>query len=793
MEEVGQISKLSQLDSGEDGVIVKVMGHGSFRKRITEMGFVRGKKVRVVKRAPMLDPIEYEIMGTHVALRRSEADMIMVATGEGAENGAPGPDYGELSLPDEAAAHPHTAGNIINIALVGNPNCGKTSLFNVMSGAKEHVGNYSGVTVSSKTQTIVYKGYTINISDLPGTYSLTEYTPEELYVRSHLSDQLPDVVINVVSASNLERNLYLTTQLIDMNLRVVIALNMYDELKASHSKLDYGALGHMIGIPMAPTTATRGKGITELLDKVIDVFEERDTAARHVHVNYGTDTERAILMLQDEIWKNKDITARFSSRYLALKLLENNRQGFEILREVPNIDTIRAITRQERARLEKLMGEPVEIAIADAKYAFIAGALSETYVPGKDSKQLRSSRIDGILTNRYLGLPIFFIFMWVMFQTTFSLGQYPADWIGMGVGALSSWLGGLISDPMLRDLIVGGIINGMGGVLVFLPNILILFFFISIMEDSGYMARTAFIMDRAMHKIGLHGKSFIPLLMGFGCNVPAIMATRTLQSRKDRVLTMLIIPFMSCSARLPVFILLISTFFVKNQGLVLLSLYFIGILLAILSALLLKNTIFRKQEAPFVMELPSYRVPTLRSVASHMWNKGAQYLRKIGTVILLASIIIWGLGYFPLRDGEPSAERLEHSYIGRIGHAIEPIVRPMGFDWRIGASLVSGLAAKEIVVSSMAVISHSDDDVESLGETLRKQTYTSGPRQGEKVYTPLVAYALMVFILLYFPCIGVIATIRKEAGGGWAAFTVFYTTAVAWLMSFVVYQIGSLL
>ena len=710
----------------------------------------------------------------------------------------------------------------LTIALAGNPNSGKTSLFNVASGSHERVGNYSGVTVDAKQAVFRQDGYTFNLFDLPGTYSITEYTPEELYVRRHILDAMPDVVINVLDASNLERNLFLTTQLIDMDLKVVIALNMYDELEKSGLKLDYRNLGRMIGIPIVPTVASRGEGIRELFKTVIDVFEDNEPIVRHIHINYGKDIEHSIRLLQDEIWKNTDLVARYSSRYLAIKLLCNDKNGYEVVEPAANFAEISAVAEHERQKLERQYKDCVETIITDAKFGFIAGALEETCQGINLRKNRPDDRVDRIMTHKVWGLPIFLLIMWIMFQTTFSLGGVPAGWLETGVEWLGDFIGGIMREGPLRELIVNGIISGVGGVIVFLPNILILFFFISLMEDTGYMARAAFIMDKLMHKIGLHGKSFIPLLMGFGCNVPAIMATRTLESRKDRLMTMLIIPFMSCSARLPVYVLLISAFFPSNQGLVLFSIYLIGILIAIGSSILFKKLLFAKAEAPFVMELPPYRIPTTRNVVRHMWSKGSQYLRKMGTVILAASIIIWALGYYP-RNVEYSvdydrvaaeiassglspedeqaklqelndirhAEHQKQSYIGKIGRFIEPAIRPLGFDWQIGISLFSGLAAKEIVVSTMAVLSNSGDDDASLAENLQKQVYTQGDKAGQPVYSPLVAYTLMLFILLYVPCIAAIVAIRREAGRKWAALSVVYSTGLAWLLSFVVYQIGS--
>ncbi len=810
--------RLSTLATSESGIITKVLGHGSFRKRITEMGFVRGKRVTVIKNAPLLDPVEYEIMGYRIALRRSEADLIEVTPFVG--RSADEPTAAPAVVEDQTANRfLHQAGRTVNVALVGNPNCGKTSLFNLASGSHERVGNYSGVTVEAKEATARHRGYTLRLADLPGTYSITEYTPEELYVRRHILEQMPDVVINVVDASNLERNLFLTTQLIDMNLKVVIALNMYDELEASGARFDYEALGRMIGIPIVPTVASRGEGLDRLFDRVVDVFEDNEPTVRHIHINYGEDIERSITTLQEMIWENCDIVAHYSSRYLAIKLLEGDRETLSRLREAENFEAIRQAVDHETARLERFYNDRTETVIAGARYGFIAGALNETFVSGSADKNRKATRIDRIMTHRIWGFPIFLLLMWIMFQATFSLGEIPAGWMEAGIERLGEWVSETMPEGSLRDLLVDGVISGVGGVIVFLPQILILFFFISLMEDTGYMARTAFLMDRFMHRIGLHGKSFIPLLMGFGCNVPAIMATRTLESRKDRLLTMLIMPFMSCSARLPVYVLLISAFFPRGQGLVLMSIYVVGIGMAILSSLLLKRLLFHRAEAPFVMELPPYRIPTARSVVRHMWNKGSQYLHKMGTVILLASVLVWGLGHYPRPSAEQQAAlgpdeltewQAEHSYIGCIGHAIEPAIRPLGFDWKIGVSLLSGVAAKEIVVSTMSVLNQPvsgaaagvsaaaepEADTEADGALIRSlqaQRYTSGPRAGQPVYTPLVAYGMMIFILLYFPCIAAIAAIRKEAGWRWALFTVVYTTGLAWLVSGLVYQIGRLL
>jgi ferrous iron transport protein B len=835
---------LSELQNGEYAIISKVRGRGAFRKRIIEMGFIKGKKVTVIKNAPLKDPIEYSILGYEVSLRRSEANLIEVVTPEEAKKLIKSNYNGTLDNHDEienAETGAKEVSKIVNIALVGNPNSGKTTLFNYASGAREHVGNYSGVTVDSKLAHFKHKGYTFNITDLPGTYSLSAYTPEELYVRRFIHEQKPDVVINVVDSSNLERNMYLTTQLIDMDIKVVLALNMYDELEAQGDKFNYKDLGRMIGIPMVPTVSSKGKGIKELFDTVINVYTDKDKTLRHVHLNYGEHIERAIEAIQVPLKKHekKQLNLHYSSRYLAIKMLEKDKQAHRILGKSGGYVEISEVANAQIKRLEEIYNEDSETLITDAKYGFIAGALKETYTENKHKKRQNTQTIDAFVTHKLFGFPIFLLFMWFSFFTTFKLGAYPMDWIDQGIALLSGFLGDVMPSGAFKDLLIGGIINGVGSVIVFLPNILLLFFFLSILEDTGYMARAVFIMDKLMHKIGLHGKSFIPLIMGFGCNVPAIMATRTIENKNNRLVTMLINPFMSCSARLPVYILILGAFFPEKAGSLLFLIYLIGITMAILMAILFKKTLFKGEDIPFVMELPPYRIPTIKSTIRHMWFKASQYLKKMGGVILIAVIIIWALEYYPkgveysqdyqlqieqikseleghtsIVDEDNStndleaeivsienlmiAERQANSYLGRIGKTIEPVIRPLGFDWKMGVSLLSGIAAKEIVVSTLGVLvqagSDSDETSQTLIHNLKNEVHTSGPKVGQKVYTPLSAFSFLLFILIYFPCVAVIAAIKKESGSWkWAAFTIFYTTALAWLVSFAFYQIGNLL
>jgi ferrous iron transport protein B len=826
---------LSDLKTGEKGVIVKVNGSGAFRKRILEMGFVKGKTIKVLLNAPLKDPIKYKIMDYEVSLRRSEAHLIEVIYPETEKRQkeiiAQEESSSENKVGEEIQIADFTPQNIqrdkkeINIALVGNPNAGKTSLFNRSSGGHEHVGNYGGVTIDSKEGSFRHNGYRIKIVDLPGTYSLSAYTPEELYVRRHIIEEKPDVIINVVDSSNLERNLYLTTELIDMEAPVVMALNMYDELQNSGAKFDYKRLSAMIGIPMVPTVSKTGVGLDELFDTVIRVYEGNEPTVRKVHVSYGNTVENVISKLNIQIEKDIKEELLFPRRYVSIKLLEKDKDINEYIDHLPEHDNIVTLADAEIKSIEETLGEDSESILTNARYGFISGALKET-LKEKTNQSDATRIIDAIVTHKYVGFPLFFLFMWIMFECTFRLGGYPMEWIESGVDWLGNVVRGYMPEGMFKDLLVDGIIGGVGGVIVFLPNILILYAFISFMEDSGYMARAAFIMDKVMHKMGLHGKSFIPLVMGFGCNVPAILATRTIESRNSRMITMLINPFMSCSARLPVYLLFVGIFFPGHAGFVLFGLYLTGILIAVISARIFKKFLFSKEDTPFVMELPPYRMPTLRSVLIHMWDKSKQYLKKMGGVILIASIIIWFLGYFPINrdqntilddkvaqieakydqkrisidekteqievlEMQRNINHQEQSYIGRIGKAVEPVMRPLGFDWKISVSIVSGLAAKEVVVSTLGVLYTGDsENQESLSTRIENDTQPDGT----PTFTPLVVISFLLFVLIYFPCVATIAAIKEESGSWkWGIFSIVYTTSLAWIVSFLVYQIGSLL
>lgn len=835
--------KLSDLNTGEQGVIVKVNGHGSFRKRLIEMGFIAGKKVTVVLNAPLKDPIEYEILGYKLSLRRSEAEQIeVISESEAKEVMKKDSSFDtiyaddcdeEWSLNNLMKKLAEERKHVIRVALVGNPNCGKTSLFNIASGSHEHVGNYSGVTVDAKEGRFEYKGYKFVLVDLPGTYSLSAYSPEELYVRKNLIDNVPDVVINVVDASNIERNLYLTAQVIDMNLRVVMALNMYDELKDKGDELDIKQLGYLLGMPVCPTVSRDGTGIPELFDTVIKIYTQSDPKlARHIHINHGAELEKSIDRIKLLLQKNQSLRDKYSTRYLAIKYLEDDKDIEKIIDTLPNRDEIISARVIEEQRIIDLLHTNTESAIVDAKYAFIQGALAETYKPHQDAtpRKTVTDKIDAIVTNKWMAFPIFIAVLYLIFQTTFAVGDYPMQWIDWFVGKFGDFVATFMADGWLKDLVVDGIISGVGSVLVFLPNILILYFFISLMEDSGYMSRAAFIVDKLMHKIGLHGKSFIPMVMGFGCNVPAIMATRAIESRKSRMITIAIIPFMSCAGRLPIFVLLAGAFFPHNAALVLLGIYLLGIVLAILSAIVLSKFV-KDDDLPFVMELPPYRIPTAKAIWRHTWEKGQQYLQKMATTILLCSVIIWFLGYFPKNKelmatqeeyatlAQTPAGRLsanadevdvnaaaatkqelmtridslyayqqENSYIGQLGRMVSPALDPLGFNWKMDVGLLTGIAAKELVVSTLGVM-YSEGAKVSEGHDMSEDTQLQSALVND--VTPAAALSFMVFILLYFPCVATFVAIKNETGKWrWAVACCAYTMAVAWIMSFIVYRLA---
>lgn len=771
---------------GKTVQVVRVMGDGAFRQRLLEMGFVRGARVTVLKNAPLQDPVEYMIMGAHISLRHSEAAQIEV-TDKDADICDMEDAYNGIVETEVAGANP-LADDVLRVVLIGNPNCGKTSLFNQVTGAKEKVGNYGGVTVDSKEGWFSIGGRRVQLVDLPGTYSLTEYSPEEMYVRTYIRDNHPDAILNIVDAGNLERNLYLTTQVMDMNIPMVIALNMWDELEKSGDKLDVEMLSRLLGARMVPLTAYNGRGAKEVLQATMEAINESEQETRHHNVNYGT--------LIEDCLKELGAMCPTLDRYTVLKIIENDQHAIDLLDSQDNAQQVKKTAMEMRGRIERDFNDDIVSIITDLKYGFVRGALAEVMKPNPDRDTGETKpgySLDRLMTNRWLALPILLVLMWLMFEATFTLGAYPQGWIESGIGWIGEWIGKALPDGILRDLIVDGIIGGVGGVLVFLPQILILFFFISLLEDSGYMARAAFIVDRIMHRVGLHGKSFIPYLIGFGCGVPAIMATRTLENRRDRLVTILTVPFMSCSARLPAYLLLVAAFFTANQGLILMSIYLIGILVAAITAIIMSKTFLKHDKTQFVMELPPYRKPTARNATIHMWSKGKQYLQKMATIILAASIIVWALGYFPRHEGQTPQEQIENSYMGQMGKAIEPVVAPLGFNWQMGVSVLTGAAAKEIVVSTMGVLYTGESDATEESASLKEKLQTATKPNGEHVFDPIVAYSFMLFILLYFPCIAALAAIKREAGTKWMIFEIFYTTGVAWLVSFIFYQVARMI
>jgi ferrous iron transport protein B len=856
--------KLSELKTGERAVIVKVAGHGGFRKRIVEMGFIKGRTVETLLNAPLQDPVKYHVMGYEVSLRRAEASMIEVAPysmqkdADDTTGTAPLMEEVERDVREAYLRQRRT----INVALVGNPNCGKTSLFNYASGAHARVGNYSGVTVDATEAHAHFEGYDFNLIDLPGTYSLSAYSPEELYVRRHIIDRTPDIIINVIDSHNLERNLYLTTQLIDMNQRMVCALNMYDEFEQRGDQLDIDCLSTLFGVPMVPTSFKTGRGVDLLFHVIINMYEGVDyvdaegrinpevareirewhdtyvkrketvTSAcphcgknsckgcpaaahnhledfaagdrpvkhyyRHIHINHGQYVETGIDTVKAVLQRDEQIRHRYSTRYLAIKLLENDSEVQQLVKTFAHAAGIEAAVRRAQQQIERDTHEDSETAVMNAKYGFIHGALKEAeFSEGNKKDTYRMTHfLDDVFSNRYVGFPIFFLLLFLMFETTFVLGQYPMDWIDAGVAWLGRWLGTTLPDGVVKDMLVDGVVGGVGSVIIFLPQILILYLFISFMEDSGYMARAAFIMDKLMHKMGLHGKSFIPLIMGFGCNVPAVMATRTIESRRSRLITMLILPFMSCSARLPIYIMITGTFFaLKYRSLVMISLYVVGIVMSVIVSRLMSRFVIRGEDTPFVMELPPYRWPTAKAIGRHTWEKGKEYLKKMGGIILVASLVVWALGYFPHNNALSSQEQQEQSYIGRLGQTIEPVFRPQGFNWKLDVSLIAGVGAKEIVASTMGVIYADDDsfgDDASYSDDGEKYTRLRAQMIKDGM-TPLTAYCYLLFILLYFPCLATIVAIKNETRSWrWAVFAATYTTLVAWVVSAVVYQIGCL-
>lgn len=823
--------RISEMQAGQKGCIVKVKGHGSARKRAVDAGFYKGVCIEILDSDTTHMNIDVEGMQRKLTL--PEASMIEVLTTEEAAHELQVKELSTGDLKDLAHRHRHK----IEIALVGQPLSGKNSLFTTLTqGHAAPLPNANDILMGERD----FQDYHLHITNLPDTYSLTSRTADTWTVRRHLVGDNPDIVISVIDATDLERSMQITAQLLDMNLRVIVALNKFDAMQAQGSKLDYQTLSRLLGTPIVPTVSLNNEGLEHLLHLAINIYEGADFldddgevnkevmrelqewhrnivhsdddtehladftrdhtldtrykkhAYRHIHIYHGGELEQSIETLRNEVWESEYTRYRFSTRYVAIALLEGDADIEQFVRDnLPNSKAVFALRDKERRRYSRLMGESVPKAIRTAKRSFIQGALKETYIPAQSSAKANANlteRLDRLVTHKVWGVLIFLTSLFIMFEATFVLGEYPMQGIEWLVEKIGTGLEQLMPNGPIKDMVIDGIIGGVGGVIVFLPNILILYFFISLMEDSGYMSRAAFIMDKAMHKMGLHGKSFITLIMGFGCNVPAVLATRMIESRKSRLITMLVTPLMSCSARLPVYIIFVAAFFPHHSGIVLMGLYLTGIILAVLVARLLSRTVMRGDETPYVMELTPYRRPAWKVIFKHTWDKGYEYLKKMGGVILVASIVVWFLGYYPRSEQYATpAEQQEHSYIGRIGKAIEPAIEPLGFDWKMGIGLVSGVGAKELIVSTLGVL-YANQEVDSAESEAQIAAAL------KTVTTPAAALAYMLFVLIYFPCLATLIAIKKETKGwGWAIFTAVYTTALAWIVAFAVFQIGKML
>jgi len=728
----------------------------------------------------------------------------------------------------------------LTIALAGNPNCGKTTIFNNLTGARQKVGNWPGVTVEKKEGKLKYREYDLNIVDLPGTYSLTPFSIEEITARDFILNENPDIVVNIIDAASLERSLFLAIQIMELGRPALFVLNMADVAKAKGTKIDEKKLSQLLGLPVVFTIGNKNRGIDTLVKTAIEEIKQFEAGKKSRDIRYSKEIEKCISKVETTIIESK-ININEALRWNAIKILEDDKivkNRFQNLAsphlnqdssQISNnaINKIFQTAKECRQRVYDLFEDDFDIVLTDDRYGVIAGIIKESVTELAIKRVDISRNIDLVLTNRFLGIPVFLFFIWAMFQLSFTLGAYPMDWIEMSVSALSSILDQSLPASIFKDLLLDGIIAGIGSIIIFLPNILILFFCIALFEDTGYMARAAFLMDRVMHTSGLHGKSFIPMLMGFGCSVPAIMATRTLESRKDRILTILMIPFMSCSAKLPVYIVLAGSFFAQQAGTIIFCLYFSGIVIAILSGRILRALLFKGEEAPFIMELPPYRMPMLKSLLIHMWDRSKMFLKKMGGVIFVGSIIIWALSSFPgvvsydvdyskknhdiqydfsqkisqsdkdkteelthqldleikNIENQKELERVSKSYIGQIGRALEPFFEPIGIGWQASVAIVTGFVAKEVVISTMGVLYGVGNDE---GQVLEKALKKSG-------MTALSALSIMVFVLLYVPCFATVTTIYRETSAKWAGFNLIYTTMVAWSISFLVYQTGILL
>jgi len=668
----------------------------------------------------------------------------------------------------------------LRIALAGNPNSGKTTLFNKLTGSHQKVGNYAGVTIDTKEGRLVHRGREIVVYDLPGTYSLTAYSLDEIIARDFVLDEKPDLIVNVLDATNLERNLFLCLQFQELGIPMVAALNIVDQAEAMGLTIDDRQLSKLFGLTIVRTIGSKGQGLEALLDAVLD---QAQVPATSPPARYAPDLESVIRDLTRALSEDPEFVAQFPPRWMALKLLEKDADARKKLSGHRAASRVEVVLQRGILALEKAQDRDSEILVSEARYGFIHGAARET-VHRKAATVTLTERIDSVLLNRLLGLPLFLLILWGIFQATFTLGAYPQAWLEAFFGWAGDALSTAMAPGLLRNLLVDGIIGGVGGVFSFVPLIILLFLFISFLEDTGYMARAAFVMDKFLHIFGLHGQSFLPMMLGFGCSVPAIMAARTLKSTKDRIVTILVTPFMSCGAKLPVYVLLAGAFFAENAGAVVLSIYLVGVFLALGSSWLLRKTVLKGETTPFVMELPPYRMPTARSVVWHVWDKSFQYFRKMSTVIMAASVLIWALTSFPQApEGTPPAQAMTQSAAGWVGKVIEPLVAPMGFDWKIGVATVTGFAAKEVVVSTMGILYAVGEDTETE-EPLRAAL------RADPVFHPLVAYVLMLFTLILAPCFAAQATIRAELGWKWLGFYVLMSIVVSWSVCTAVFQIG---
>lgn len=822
--------KLTELEIEEGFVVDKVATEGEIRQRIIEMGFTPGAKGWIVRKAPLGDPIEVHIMDYEISLRNSEAKGIEVSKSEveiKKDRILKSSDtkkekleldsnlienrediYKKIKVPSNNTK--------LKVAIAGNPNCGKTTIFNALTGANYKVANYPGVTVERREKDMIYNGYTYDLIDLPGVYSLSAYSQDEVVACDVLLNEKPDFIIDVIDATNLERNLYLTLQLIELGIPIVCVLNMYEFAEKNGVKINEKILTDILRLPFIKVYGNKYESVLLILDKIEDMYKSGNKLNKDAAMRYGETVEKSIKTITDNMQGD---LSDLHKRWLAIKTFEKDERAIHsIRRECSNGGEVIETVNKEIIKLESSENAKSDSIMANKRYSYIRGALQEAVKKDNIRAFNFTEAADVVFLNKWLGIPIFLVVLWLIFKVTFTLGAYPQEWIDMGISALSDFVGGLLEgSPLIQSLVVDGIIGGVGAVLSFFPLVLILFVGISFLEDCGYMARAAFLMDKVMHRLGLHGQSFIPLFLGFGCSIPATMAARTLRNKKDRIVTVLITTFMSCGARVPVYLMFTAAFFSpKIAPTIMFSIYIIGVITAFIIAFILRKALFKGEETPFVMELPPYRAPRAKAVLRHMFDRGWMYIKKAGTYVFAASVIIWALMTFPqyepneqeevslreqaiaiaseqeldIEDEEIinteydkvlSSEGLRRSYAGQIGRFIEPIIKPLGFDWRIGIALVAGGAAKEVLVSTIAQIVRVDEEDEaSLTELL----------QNDPVFNPIVAYSLLLFVLLYFPCFAAIGVMGAEIGNKWIPFIVVYTLAVAWIVSFVFYQIA---